>query len=184
MAAAVARDYDLAVEHLGVAHRAKDARWTLMFGGADAVPALKRGLSHPNPRVREACCVVLDHHLEPDCIPDLMANLVHDDAGVRGWAIHAMACDRCKEGSCRPAENDTLPIAVEMMLGDPDATVRARAIALVGEAVHRHPDVIDALERALDTEPSAANRKIIRWWLPGGPRYVRTKPKSSRRSAM
>jgi len=173
-------DYDLAVEYLGVAHRAKDARWTLMLGGTDAVPALKLGLSHANPRVREACCVVLDHHLEQDCIPELMANLDHDDAGVRGWAIHALACDRCKEGTCRPAETDTLPVAIQMMLEDPDATVRARAIALVGESVHRHPEVIVELQGALDTESVAANRKILRWWLPGGPRYERTKPKAPR----
>ncbi|HEX4821865.1 MAG TPA: HEAT repeat domain-containing protein [Acidimicrobiales bacterium] len=173
-------DHDRTVEHLGVAHRAKDARWSLMLAGIDAVPALKRGLSHPNPRVREACCVVLDHHLEPDCIPDLIANLHHDDAGVRGWALHALACDRCKEGSCRPGESDTVPIAVRMMLEDPDASVRARAIGLVGEAVHRHPAAVDALERALDKEPAAGNRKIIRWWLPGGPRYERTKPKPTR----
>jgi len=176
----MAVDYDMAVEHLGVAHRAKAARWTLMLGGSSAVPAVKRGLSHPNPRVREACCIVLDHHLESDCIPDLMANLDHDDAGVRGWAIHAMACDRCKEGSCRPGESDTLPIVIKMMLEDRDATVRARAIALVGEAVHRHAEAVGALQRALDTEPVAANRKIIRWWLPGGPRYERTKPKPAR----
>jgi hypothetical protein len=172
--------FDLAVEYLGVAHRAKHARWTLMLGGTDAVPALKRGLSHANPRVREACCVVLDHYLEPDCIPDLMANLDHDDAGVRGWAIHALACDRCKEGSCRPVDTDTLPVATKMMLEDSDATVRARAIALVGESVHRHPEVVAALRRALGTESEPANRKILRWWLPGGPRYERTKPKSPR----
>lgn len=171
-------DFDLAVEHLGVPHRAKHARWTLMYGGAESVPALKRGLSHPNPRVREACCVVLDHHLEEDCIPDLMANLDHEDVGVRAWALHALACDRCKEGTCRPGEGDTLPLAIRMMLEDPSSLVRARAIALVGEAVHRSPDAIDALLRALETEPSPGNRKIIRWWIPGGPRYERTKPKN------
>jgi HEAT repeat protein len=176
----VAIGYDLTVDYLGVAHRAKHARWTLMLAGSDALPALKRGLSHANPRVREACCVVLDHHLEQDCIPGLMANLDHDDAGVRGWAIHALACDRCKEGSCRPAEADTLPVATKMMLEDRDATVRARAIALVGESVHRHPEVVEALQRALTSEPVAANRKIIRWWLPGGPRYERTRPKIPR----
>jgi hypothetical protein len=177
----MACDYDLVVEHLGVPHRSKHARWTLMLGGADAVPSLKRGLTHPNPRVREACCVVLDHHMEPDCIPDLMANLAHEDPGVRGWAIHAMACDRCKEGSCRPAEDTTLPIAITMMLEDEDTMVRAKSIALVGEAVHRHPEVVAALEQALACEPVAANRKIIRWWLPGGPRYERTRPRPSRR---
>ena len=176
----MAVSYDIAVEDLGVPHRAKYAQRTLMAGGSDAVPALKRGLSHPNPRVREACCVVLDHHLEADCIPDLLANLDHQDAGVRAWAIHALACDRCKEGTCRPGEGDTLPLAIKMMLEDPDANVRARAIALVGEAVHRNPAAGEALQRALDEEAVAGNRKIIRWWLPGGPRYERTKPKAAR----
>jgi hypothetical protein len=176
-------DFDLAVEHLGVPHRAKEARWTLMLGGADAVPALKRGLGHDNPRVRELCCVVLDHHLEEDCIPDLRANLSHEDDSVRAWAIHALACDRCKEGSCRPGEDDTMPVAVRMMLEDPSARVRAMAIALVGESVHRRPESVDDLRRALETESSPGNRKIIRWHLPGGPRYERTKPKPSRISA-
>src|SRR5438067_2382957 len=96
------------------------ARWT-----ASPIGIARRGLFHPNPRVREACCVVLDHRLERDCIPDLIANLNHDDDGVRGWAIHALACDRCKQGSCRPAENDTLPIAIKMMIEDPSPTVRS-----------------------------------------------------------
>ena len=151
-----------------------------MAGASAAVPALKRGLSHANPRVREACCVVLDHHLEQDCIPDLMANLDHEDAGVRAWAVHALACDRCKEGSCRPGEGDTLPIAIKMMLHDPHSMVRARAIGLVGEAFHRYPAAVQALEAALRTEPSPGNRKIIRWWLPGGPRFERTKPRQAR----
>lgn len=172
---AVGVDYDRAVEELGVVHRAKAARRALMAGAADAVPALKRGLAHHDPRVREGCCVVLDHHLDDGCIPDLLANLDHEDAGVRGWAIHALACDRCKEGSCRPSEGDTLPRAVGMMLTDPDPAVRARAIALVGEAVHRRPEVVDALRRALASETQPTNRKIIRWWLPGGPRYERTR---------
>lgn len=172
-------DLDLAVEHLGVPHRAKDARWTLMLAGADAVPALKRGLSHENPRVREGCCVVLDHHLEEDCLPDLMANLDHPDEAVRGWAIHALACDRCKEGSCRPSEGDVVPIVIRMLLEDPSTRVRAHAAGLIGEAVHRHPDALPAIERALETERAPGIRKILRWHVPGGPRYERTKPKVS-----
>jgi HEAT repeat protein len=176
-------DFDLAVEHLGVPHRAKDARWTLMFGGADAVPALKRGLRHDNARVREGCCIVLDHHLDEGCLPDLIANLEHPDEVVRGWAIHALACDRCKEGSCRPAEGDVVPMVIRMLLDDPSDHVRCRAAGLIGEAVHRHPDALPAIQRALETETSPGNRKILRWFVPGGPRYERTKPKPSRISS-
>ena len=173
-------DYELAVEHLGVAHRAKDARRTLMAGGSAAVPALKRGLHHANPRVREGCCVVLDHHLDEDCVPDLLANLDREDTAVRAWAIHALACDRCKEGSCRPGEDSTLPIAIRVMREDPDPAVRGRAIGLVGEAVHRYPPALAAIQDALATESNPANRKRLRWHVPGGPRYERTKPKTAR----
>lgn len=173
-----ATDFESLVENLGIPHRARDAHWTLLDAGSRAVPALKRGLSHPDPAVRVAVCVLLDHCLEEDCIPDLRANLTHEHEEVRAWAIHALACDRCKEGSCRPGEDDTLPIAVDMMLHDPSQLVRARAIALVGESVHRRPASVDALRQALEAEPNPGNRKIIRWWLPGGPRFERTKPRS------
>ena len=172
-----ATDFDSQVENLGIPHRAKKAHWALLAAGSKAVPALKKGLSHPDPTVRVAVCIILDHTLEEDCIPDLRANLTHEHEEVRAWAVHALACDRCKEGSCRPGEDDTVPLIVDMMRNDPSAIVRSRAIALVGESVHRRPELIDALRDALETEPHPANRKIIRWWLPGGPRFERTKPK-------
>jgi HEAT repeat protein len=172
-----ATDFDSLVENLAIPHRAKKAYRSLLVAGAKAVPALKQGLSHPDPRVRIAVCMILDHSLEEECIPDLRANLTHEDEQVRAWAVHALACDRCKEGSCRPGEGDTMPLAIRMMFEDSSALVRCKAIALVGEAVHRHPDALPALQRALETEPHAGNRKIIRWHVPGGPRYEKTKPK-------
>ena len=172
-----ATDFESLIENLRIPHRAKQAYWTLLGAGSRAVPALKKGLSHPDAKVRVAVCGILDHSLEEDCIPDLRANLTHEDEAVRAWALHALACDRCKEGSCRPGENDTIPVAVDMMLHDPSPLVRCKAIALVGESVHRRPASIDALREALEIESSPGNRKIIRWWLPGGPRFERTKPR-------
>jgi hypothetical protein len=176
-------DFDLAVEHLGIRHRAKNARWTLMFGRSDAVPALKRGLAHENPDVRAGCCIVLDHHLEEDCLPDLIANLEHADDNVRRWALHALACDRCKEGSCRPGEADVVPVVARMLVEDPSTIVRAQAAGLLGEAVHRHPDALPAIQRALETETSPGIPKILGWHVPGGPRFERTKPKPARISS-
>jgi hypothetical protein len=173
-----AKDFESLIENLGIPHRAKDAYWRLLTAGSRAVPALKQGLAHPNPKVRVAVCGILDHSLEEDCIPDLRENLTHESPEVRAWALHALACDRCKEGSCRPGEDDTIPLAVDMMLNDPSALVRCRAIALVGESVHRRPASVDALRAALESEMHGGNRKIIRWWLPGGPRFERTKPKT------
>ena len=173
-----ATDFDSLIENLRIPHRARHAYRALLSAGGQAVPALKKGLSHPDPEVRVAVCGILDHSLEEECIPDLRANLTHNHEAVRAWAIHALACDRCKEGSCRPGEDDTIPIAIDMMLNDPSPLVRSKAIALVGESVHRRPASIDALRQAVDAEPNAGNRKVIRWWLPGGPRFERTKPRS------
>jgi hypothetical protein len=66
------------------------------------------------------------------------------------------------------------------MVEDPDPHVRARAIGLVGGAVHRSPEALAAILGALDTETHPANRKILRWHVPGGVRYERTKPRPSR----
>jgi hypothetical protein len=89
------------VEDLGVKHRAKAALRELTAQGPAATRALQRGLSHENPAVSVGCCAVLDHHLEAWAIPDLLANVAHDDARVRRWAMHALACDRCKQGHCQ-----------------------------------------------------------------------------------
>jgi hypothetical protein len=48
--------------------------------------------------------MVLDHHMDEAALPDLIENLHHENEMVRAWAMHALACDRCKEGSCRPAK--------------------------------------------------------------------------------
>jgi hypothetical protein len=92
-------------------------------------------------------------------------------------AMHALACDRCKEGTCRSVEDDAVALAMSTMVDDPDRQVRARAIAVVGASVHRHADAVATLRQALATEPDPSNRRIIRWWLPGGPRFERTRPR-------
>jgi hypothetical protein len=180
LAELVAREYRAVyqrlVEDVGVKHRAKDALRQLMAAGPRAVPALRRGLRHPNPAVRVGCCVVLDHYLDEAAIPDLLANLTHDDAQVRAWALHALACDRCKEGTCRPGEDDVTPIAVRMLREDPSRRVRQMAAGLLGPSVHRRTDVGRALERARDHDPDPTVRKIASWYTPGGPIYRRLSP--------
>jgi hypothetical protein len=173
-------DYDRVVEDLAVRHREREALRLLMTAGFAASGAVKRGLRHPNPVVRAGCCRVLDHFLDESAIPDLMANLAHEDAEVRAWALHALACDRCKEGVCRPAEDETVPIAIRMLEEDPDRQVRKTAVGLIGAAVHRRPDVADALARARDNDPDAMVRKVAWWYAPGGPIYKRLAPKSRR----
>jgi HEAT repeat protein len=174
-------DYAALVENLAFKHRRTEALRALMGAGALATQALRMGLRHDDPAVRVGCCRVLDHFLDEDAIPELIENLRHKEGSVRAWAMHALACDRCKEGACRPAEGEVLPIATRMLLEDRSRRVRQMAAALVGGAVHRRPDVIPALEQARDRDPHPVVRKIASWYTPGGPIYQRLAPRPTRK---
>src|SRR6266508_6212944 len=89
-------DYRSFVEDLAVTHRTKHALRCLMTAGSLATAALREGLRHPEPAVRIGCCMVLDHHMDPAAVPELIENLHHENEIVRAWAMHALACDRCK----------------------------------------------------------------------------------------
>jgi hypothetical protein len=173
-------DYRRYVEDLAIKHRAKRSLRCLMEAGSQATPALVEGLHHPEPAVRIGCCQVLDHHLDPAALPDLILNLKHEHEMVRAWAIHALACDRCKEGACRPGEDDVVPIAAQMLMQDESRWVRQMAAGMLGPSVHRHPDVLPALEYARNHDPHPVVRKIAGWYTPGGTIYKRLTPKPLR----
>jgi HEAT repeat protein len=151
-----------------------------MRAGAGATPAVRAGLAHPDPTVRVGCCQVLDHFLDDDAVPELIENMSHPDPQVRSWAVHALACDRCKEGACRPGEGQFLADAIRMLSDDPARIVRQQAAALVGLAVHRDPAALAAIERAHRHDPHPVVRKIAGWFVPGGPRYEAIRPKPVR----
>jgi HEAT repeat protein len=168
------------VEELGIAHRAQAALRGLMDAGPRATLIVRQGLQHPNPEVRVGCCKVLDHFLDESALPELIENLAHPDEEVRSWALHALACDKCKEGVCRPGEADVIPLAVEMLLTDRSRRVRQMAAGLLGPSVHRRPDVLRALEQARQQDEHPVVRKIAGWFIPGGPRYEQLRPKPKR----
>ena len=174
-------EYDVVVEQLAIKHRAQAALRGLMAAGPAATSAVRRGLLHDDPVVRVRCCMVLDHHLDEAALPELMANLTHPEGHVRAWALHALACDRCKEGACRPGEDDVVPIALRMLKHDRSRKVRTMAAQMLGPAVHRRPDVGLALEEARDSDSHPVVRKVAGWYAPGGPVYRRVAPKPPRR---
>jgi HEAT repeat protein len=174
-------DYDQMVEDFGLKHRKQHAYWTLLFAGADATPAVRRGLQHDDPQVRVGCCKVLDHHMDADALPELMANLTHKEGEVRAWALHALACDRCKEGECRPGEDDVIPIALRMLAEDRSRRVRTQAAQMLGPSVHRRPEVAGALQRAHETDSHPVVRKVAGWYAPGGTIFERLRPKAAGR---
>lgn len=174
------KSYHHAVEDLAVKHRAKQSLRELMSAGPLATPAVRDGLHHPDPAVRIGCCKVLDHFMDESALPELLENLQHENEMVRAWAMHALACDRCKEGTCRPGEDQVLPIAAEMLIHDESRRVRQMAAGLLGPSVHRRPDVLRALEYARDHDPHPVVRKIAGWYTPGGSIYKRLAPRPSR----
>lgn len=174
--AAYRRDVDM----LGVSHRASEALKRLMAAGPIATAIVREGLRHPDPAVRVGCCKVLDHFMDESAVPELIENLSHTDEQVRSWAMHALACDKCKEGSCRPGEDEVIPIAARMLLEDRSRRVRQTAAGLVGESVHRSAAALPALEYAHLHDPNPVVRKIAGWYLPGGARYKALAPKPVR----
>jgi hypothetical protein len=174
--------YDELIGDLAVPHRFKSALGRLMAAGMLATPALRRGLRHDDSDVRIGCCIVLDHFMDDAAVPELIENLRHENPRVRSNALHALACDRCKEGACRPGEDDVVPIAIKLLLEDESRSVRKTAAHMVTPAVHRREDVRRALEHARDHDPDRLVRKVASWAAPGGPIFRRLAPKPVRKT--
>jgi HEAT repeat protein len=140
-----ARDYDGWVARLAVNSEVRqEAKLHLRQAGADALPAVRRGMSHPKPMVRRQCANLLDFLADEASFVDLVAALDDDDPQVLKRALHALACDQCKENECRPGEDTFVPRALEL-LRHANADVRAGAIDTLGKVASRRPDVADAL---------------------------------------
>jgi HEAT repeat protein len=130
-------DYDGWVKRLAISSfRRQEAKQHLSAAGPPAVPAIRRGLQHDNPVVRRMCVNLLDRLVDDDAIPDLVAALDDEDADVVKRALHALACDACKEGACRPGDDLFVPKAIEL-LRSPNPDLRAGAIDALGKVVKR-----------------------------------------------
>ena len=150
----------------------------LRLGRAARQPALD-GLAHSEEQVREYCCKILDHLMDAASAGALARALTDPSERVRLAAAHALACDRCKEGSCRP-DASVLPRAIAVLSGDESAHVRAMAVELVGQWVHTHPAACAAIVAVAASDPVPAVRKKASWYAPGGVVYRRTRPRPHR----
>lgn len=172
-------DYHQIIGELAFPHKAPNAYRVLLALGTQALPAVRAGLRHDNPDVRLHCCRFLDRHLSADTLSDLMDMLNDGDERVRCSALHTLACDRCKEGTCRPEEAEVLPKAMELLECDPDGHVRAMAIEVVGQFVHTNALAAAAISAARQGDVNPTVRKKAGWYVPGGPIHRRTKPRLS-----
>ncbi len=116
--------------------------------------------------------------MDDSSLPALIELLDDTDPLVRVEAIHALACDRCKDDACRPAASVVLPKAVHVLADDADPHVRAYAVELVGRFVHTHSSAEQAIVAAAATDVCPAVRKKARWYAPGGTIHTKTRPRS------
>lgn len=165
-------DYEWLVEELGT-ERGRVALDRLMAAGSAASAAVRVGLSHDDPMVRRGCLGFMDHHLDEASLPAVFANLEHYDGRVRAMALHVLACDNCKEGDCRPRDQDVIPIALRFLQHDRSRKVRTGAAQLLGRFAPERSDVAGALEHARDHDPHPVVRKVARWNAPGGGIYLK-----------
>jgi HEAT repeat protein len=160
-------DYDGWVAQLAHSPRRQDAKLYLRSSGAAALPAVRRGMQHRNPMVRRLCANLLDFLADEAAFVDLVAALDDDDPGVLKRALHALACDQCKENECRPGEDLFVPRALEL-LRDANPDVRASAIDTLGKVVARRPDVAAALAEVAERDPDRGLRGMARHRVPHG----------------
>ena len=170
-------EHQAIIEDLAFPYKAPNAYRALLDLGIRALPAVRAGLRHDDADIRLQCCRFLDRYLSSDTLSDLMDLLNDGDERVRCSALHTLACDRCKEGTCRPEEADVLPKAMKLLEGDPEAHVRAMAIEVVGQFVHTNALAAVAISTAQRSDENSTVRKKAGWYLPGGPIHRRTKPR-------
>jgi HEAT repeat protein len=170
------------IHHLGVRYRATAAYRTLFGMGFAAVPAAREGLRHTNAAVRYYCVRLLDHFLVPEVLNELLGMLSDPAPRVRWAVLHTLACDRCKEGNCRPGAAEVLPEALRLLHEDGSGHVRAMAIEVVGQYVHTNPLAERVLLEARTNDPSPTVRKKAGWYAPGGPIHLRTAPRPARKA--
>jgi HEAT repeat protein len=173
-------DNEALVSSLGDPQRTVAAYRELLRRGQDAVGAIRAGLHHESPAVREGCCRLLDHLVDTDSMGQLLAMADDPDPRVRTAAFHALACDRCKDGTCAPGADLVLEPALRHLASDPDPHVRTRAAELAGKFVHTDGRAVTALETARAQDPNPAVRKKAGWFTPGGAIYQRTMPRPPR----
>jgi len=158
-------------------HRCGQALARLIALGPDAVEPACAGLRHADARVRARCCRVLDHVMDPGSIGAVIGALADPAPEVRREALHALACDRCKAGDCRPGAAAVLAPVLAILAADPSPHVRAYACEVVGAWAHTHGEAADALRATAASDPSAAVRKKASWFAPGGTIFRRTQPR-------
>jgi hypothetical protein len=145
-------DFDGWVSQLAISSCRQRAKAHLLMSGPAGLAALRRGLRHRKAIVRQQCVSIFDRLVDEASLPDLVVALDDADPAVCARALHALACDRCKQEACRPGEELWVPRALDFLRNHPNPDIRAAAIDALGKVVRYRPDVAAALMTASETE--------------------------------
>jgi HEAT repeat protein len=104
---------------------------------------------------------IFDRLVDTASVADLVVAVDDEDASVSARALHALACDRCKQNDCRPGEDLWVPRALDL-LHDPNPDLRAAAIDALGQVAGRRPDAAAALATAAETDADRGLRGMAR----------------------
>ncbi|MGH9243928.1 MAG: HEAT repeat domain-containing protein [Acidimicrobiales bacterium] len=111
--------------------------------------------------MRQQCVRIFDQLVDEDSLPELVLALDDEDPGVCARALHALACDRCKQNECRPGDDLWVPRALDL-LRSPNPDLRAAAIDALGNVAGHRPDVAAALATAAESERDKGLRGMAR----------------------
>jgi HEAT repeat protein len=106
---------------------------------------------------------LLDRLVDEESVSALIRALDDEAPQVSARALHALACDRCKQTECRPGEELWVPRAVELVQTSTNPDLRAAAIDALGKVVSRRPDLAVVLWTAAETDPDRGLRSMARW---------------------
>jgi HEAT repeat protein len=136
-----------------------EGRWErftrLQAIGPQARDAVREGLANANWQVRRWCAIWLDHFADAESLEALVPLLHDPKSKVRLFAVHSLACDRCKDGD-NPL--DVVPLLIERIRNDESIRVRRHAVAMLAH-YHAHAHLEGFFRDLLDTETDAKLRK-------------------------
>lgn len=138
------------VEQLGDPDwRERDAAFAaLQQLGAESVPALVEGLTHPEAQIRLWCADLMDHLADERCADPLRQALTDPSPDVRRHAVHSLGCQRCK---VEPLAVDIVGLLCERVREDSSIRVRRVSVHQLGLQPY-DPRAVETLEAVLRNE--------------------------------
>jgi hypothetical protein len=156
-----------------------NARWALDQPRPPVDAARWGALHHPNARRRRDCLSILDHHANDESVDIFRAALRDPVPRVRQFALHGLACERCRVSDlCVADVSADLVVTLE---SDSSPKVRHSAVQVLARLMGRDGRILEALERAATSDQDELVRRVSLAALKGDRREVKTRKALRRR---